>query len=150
MGLVSEVFHKEDFSNLKGNIGVGHVRYSTTGGSVVENAQPIAMNYIKGSLALVHNGNIVNANELKEKQMYRGISDVYILWHGEWADPELSYQGKVVNYWDVEETVIDWYREERQSMGLSVIDDYNEFLKYFRNHTSEIKQLILDIYESSK
>ena len=85
-----------------------------------------------------------------EKQMYRGISDVYILWHGEWADPELSYQGKVVNYWDVEETVIDWYREERQSMGLSVIDDYNEFLKYFRNHISEIKQLILDIYESSK
>lgn len=72
MGLVSEVFSKEDFEHLRGNIGVGHVRYSTTGGSTPENAQPIAMNYIKGSLALVHNGNIVNAGELKKEQMYRG------------------------------------------------------------------------------
>ncbi|MCM1027245.1 MAG: amidophosphoribosyltransferase [Roseburia sp.] len=72
MGLVSEVFTEEDLEGLKGNIGVGHVRYSTTGGSRPENAQPIAMNYIKGSLALVHNGNLVNAEELKEAQMYRG------------------------------------------------------------------------------
>ncbi|MBE6015222.1 MAG: amidophosphoribosyltransferase [Lachnospiraceae bacterium] len=72
MGLVSEVFNKKDLKELSGNIGVGHVRYSTTGGSTPENAQPIAMNYIKGSLALVHNGNIVNAKELKEEQMYRG------------------------------------------------------------------------------
>ena len=72
MGLVSEVFHKGDLDALHGNIGVGHVRYSTTGGSTKENAQPIAMNYIKGCLALVHNGNIVNAAQLKEAQMYRG------------------------------------------------------------------------------
>ncbi len=72
MGLVSEVFTPEDLAKLKGNIGVGHVRYSTTGGSTAENAQPIAMNYIKGSLALVHNGNITNAAALKEDQMYRG------------------------------------------------------------------------------
>ena len=74
MGLVSEVFHPADLEKLSGNIGVGHVRYSTTGGSRVENAQPIAMNYIKGSLALVHNGNIVNAEELKKEQMYRGLA----------------------------------------------------------------------------
>ena len=72
MLLVSEVFSEDAVSKLSGNIGVGHVRYSTTGGSTVENAQPIAMNYIKGTLALVHNGNIVNAGELKEKQLYRG------------------------------------------------------------------------------
>ncbi len=72
MGLVSEVFDSDTISKLKGNIGVGHVRYSTTGGSVVENAQPISLNYIKGSLSLVHNGNIVNAHELKKEQMYRG------------------------------------------------------------------------------
>ncbi len=72
MGLVGEVFGPEDLGKLTGNIGVGHVRYSTTGGSVVENAQPIAMNYIKGSLALVHNGNIINAHEIKNEQMYRG------------------------------------------------------------------------------
>ncbi len=72
MGLVSEVFTKDDLMQLRGNIGVGHVRYSTTGGSTPENAQPIAMNYVKGSLALVHNGNIMNAGELKKQQMYRG------------------------------------------------------------------------------
>ena len=72
MGLVSEVFTPETLQSLHGNIAVGHVRYSTTGGSIPENAQPIAMNYIKGSLALVHNGNITNTEELKEKQLYRG------------------------------------------------------------------------------
>lgn len=72
MGLVSEVFSGDDLRDLKGNIGVGHVRYSTSGGSLAENAQPIAMNYIKGSLSLVHNGNIVNADVLKKEQMNRG------------------------------------------------------------------------------
>ena len=72
MGLVSEVFSAGDLEVLSGNLGIGHVRYSTTGGSTVENAQPIAMNYIKGTLALVHNGNLTNAQELKEKQMHRG------------------------------------------------------------------------------
>ena len=72
MGLVSEVFSGRDIRSMTGNIGVGHVRYSTTGGSTADNAQPIAMNYIKGSLALVHNGNIMNAAGLKEQQMYRG------------------------------------------------------------------------------
>ena len=74
MGLVSEVFNADVLSTLKGNVGVGHVRYSTTGESVISNAQPIAMNYIKGSLALVHNGNIVNAKELKDIQMHRGLA----------------------------------------------------------------------------
>ena len=72
MGMVSEVFTEENLDQLKGNIGVGHVRYSTTGDSSLNNAQPIAMNYIKGSLALVHNGNIVNADRIKQEQMYRG------------------------------------------------------------------------------
>ncbi|MCR5402574.1 MAG: amidophosphoribosyltransferase [Butyrivibrio sp.] len=72
MGLVSEVFSDEALGGMRGDIGVGHVRYSTTGDSSIENAQPIAMNYIKGTLALVHNGNIVNANEIKEQQLYRG------------------------------------------------------------------------------
>ena len=72
MGLVSEVFSADALGNMHGNLGVGHVRYSTTGGSVPENAQPISMSYIKGSLSLVHNGNLVNAASLKKEQMYRG------------------------------------------------------------------------------
>ena len=66
VGLVSEVFDEEVLSKLKGNIGVGHVRYSTTGDSRIENAQPLVYYYLKGVMALVHNGNIVNSSELKQ------------------------------------------------------------------------------------
>ncbi len=102
MGLVNEVFSEKDLQSLNGNIGVGHVRYSTTGGSRPENAQPIAMNYIKGSLALVHNGNIVNAEQLKEEQMFRGLA------HYTTSDTEvLAYEiiGERVKTGSIEEAV---------------------------------------------
>ena len=72
MGLVSQVFDKEKISELKGNLGVGHVRYSTTGESTKENAQPLALNYIKGTLALAHNGNLINTHELRDKIQKNG------------------------------------------------------------------------------
>lgn len=72
MGLVNEVFTQEDFDKLKGNIGVGHVRYSTAGASTRENAQPLVLNYIKGTLGLAHNGNIVNAPELRRELAHDG------------------------------------------------------------------------------
>ena len=46
---------------MKGDIGVGHVRYSTAGSSKRENAQPLVLNYVKGTLAMAHNGNLINA-----------------------------------------------------------------------------------------
>ena len=67
LGLVSEVFDTNRLNALKGNIGIGHVRYSTTGDSNVENAQPVVFRYLKGTLALVHNGNIVNCDSIKEE-----------------------------------------------------------------------------------
>lgn len=67
MGLVNEVFTPEDMEKLKGNIGVGHVRYSTAGASTRENAQPLVLNYVKGTLGLAHNGNLVNAPELRRE-----------------------------------------------------------------------------------
>lgn len=67
MGLVNEVYTPEDLDKLKGNIGVGHVRYSTAGASTRENAQPLVLNYIKGTLGLAHNGNLVNAPELRRE-----------------------------------------------------------------------------------
>lgn len=84
MGLVSEVFHKETLDTLTGNIGIGHVRYSTTGQSCIENAQPLILNYLKGTLALVHNGNIKNAAELrdslqKEGAVFRGTTDSEVI-----------------------------------------------------------------------
>lgn len=84
MGLVSEVFHKETLDTLTGNIGIGHVRYSTTGQSCIENAQPLILNYLKGTLALVHNGNIKNSGVLrdtlqKEGAIFRGTTDSEVI-----------------------------------------------------------------------
>ncbi|MCC6095019.1 MAG: amidophosphoribosyltransferase [Eubacterium sp.] len=72
LGLLNEVFKGDELSHLKGNIGVGHVRYSTSGSLNVNNAQPLVLNYIKGSLALAHNGNLVNAYELREQMENTG------------------------------------------------------------------------------
>ncbi|MCR5665468.1 MAG: amidophosphoribosyltransferase [Eubacterium sp.] len=72
MGLVNEVFTHENLAGLKGNLGVGHVRYSTAGASTRENAQPLVLNYVKGTLALAHNGNLINANELRKDLAYTG------------------------------------------------------------------------------
>lgn len=72
MGLVNEVFDEEKLEKLKGNIGVGHVRYSTAGASNAQNVQPLVLNYVKGILMLAHNGNLVNAPELREELEYTG------------------------------------------------------------------------------
>ena len=72
MGLVNEVFDDKNLSELQGDIGVGHVRYSTAGGSTRENAQPLVLNYIKGTLGLAHNGNLINAPELREELAHDG------------------------------------------------------------------------------
>jgi len=72
MGLVTEAFNDKILDNLVGQMAVGHVRYSTTGGSVRENAQPLVMRYIKGTLAIAHNGNLTNAYELRHELEHRG------------------------------------------------------------------------------
>jgi len=72
MGLVNEVFNSEALEHLKGNIGIGHVRYSTAGSSIRENAQPLVLNYVKGTLGMAHNGNLLNAVELRDKLSYTG------------------------------------------------------------------------------
>lgn len=72
MGLCNEVFTPEILEGLHGNIGVGHVRYSTAGESTRENAQPLVLNYVKGTLGLAHNGNLTNAPKLKRELEYGG------------------------------------------------------------------------------
>ncbi len=62
-GLVNEVFNEKHYERLRGNIGIGHVRYTTHGSNTLENAQPITTNYPYG-LAMVHNGNITNFKEM--------------------------------------------------------------------------------------
>lgn len=72
LGLINEVFDEEVLSGLKGNLGVGHVRYSTAGGTRAENAMPLVLNYVKGTLVIAHNGNLTNAVELRRELEYTG------------------------------------------------------------------------------
>jgi len=66
MGLVNQVFREESLSALKGNISIGHTRYSTKGSSRLENAQPFLVTGLNGEIGLGHNGNLINAKELRE------------------------------------------------------------------------------------
>lgn len=66
MGLVSNIFNRDILERLKGRIGIGHVRYSTTGSSLLANAQPLMARCSKGILSVAHNGNLVNTEELRE------------------------------------------------------------------------------------
>lgn len=72
MGLVADAFRREHLDRLKGEMAVGHVRYSTTGTAILANCQPLVANYHGGSLALAHNGNLTNANELRSVLEARG------------------------------------------------------------------------------
>lgn len=71
-GLVSEVFSRDILDRLNGTMAVGHVRYATTGAGGRENAQPLTIKYVKGTLAVVHNGNLVGIDELRRSFEYKG------------------------------------------------------------------------------
>ena len=79
LGLVGDVFDDETLERLNGTMAVGHVRYATTGGGRRENAQPLTLKYVKGTLAVAHNGNLVNTPELRTGFEYKGrhFSDHY-------------------------------------------------------------------------
>ena len=80
-GLVSEIFSAEKLEALgQGNMALGHVRYSTTGGRDINNIQPLVIRHIKGNLALAHNGNLTNSEEIRKKielsgGIFHGTSD---------------------------------------------------------------------------
>ncbi len=86
MGLVSETFDDDELQKLPGDVAVGHTRYSTTGSTVLANAQPCLVNYRAGSLSVAHNGNLTNAAEIKKDLVERGSiftssSDTEVLVH---------------------------------------------------------------------
>ncbi len=72
-GLVAEVFNNDNLKNLKGFSGIGHVRYSTTGESLATNAQPLVVTYKNSGFALGHNGNLVNASQIREMLEDEGV-----------------------------------------------------------------------------
>jgi amidophosphoribosyltransferase len=86
MGLVGEIFTEERLRQLPGTAAIGHVRYSTTGDSVCANAQPLAVNYAQGSIAIAHNGNLVDAALVRarledEGSIFQSTSDTEIILH---------------------------------------------------------------------
>lgn len=86
MGLVGDVFDPAKLSTLNGHIALGHVRYSTTGSSVLKNAQPLMVDYSRGTIAVAHNGNLTNAAQLREQleakgSIFQTTSDSEIVLH---------------------------------------------------------------------
>jgi amidophosphoribosyltransferase len=72
MGLVSQVFGQEELAKLKGTRAIGHTRYSTTGTSTIKNAQPFVVDCVRGQMAIAHNGNLINADVLRDELERRG------------------------------------------------------------------------------
>src|SRR5881392_238360 len=72
MGLVSQVFGQEELEKLKGTRAVGHTRYSTTGTSTFKNAQPFVVDCVRGQMAIAHNGNLINADLLRDELESKG------------------------------------------------------------------------------
>jgi len=100
MGLVSQVFTESDLDQLKGYIGIGHNRYSTTGSTRPSNAQPVIVKSGGLSLALAHNGNIVNASALRDElhrkgHRFRSSSDSEVVAELILASPGKSWEEKI-------------------------------------------------------
>ena len=96
MGLVSQIFNEENLSTLRGHLAIGHNRYSTTGSSFLRNAQPLLIETALGPLGVAHNGNLINAPELRRDLLQRGVglstsSDTEVIvqvlagGHGNWV-----------------------------------------------------------------
>jgi amidophosphoribosyltransferase len=86
MGHVGEIFTEDRLAQLPGSSAIGHVRYSTTGDSILKNAQPLAVNYSHGSIAVAHNGNLVDAAEVRarledEGSIFQSTNDSEIILH---------------------------------------------------------------------
>ena len=119
MGLVPEVFNRQDIQRLKGHVGIGHVRYSTTGGSKIENCQPLLVSFKSGTIAIAHNGNLVNSRELrseleKEGRIFLSDSDTEVIAH--------LLVKKLMNY-ELEDAVRELMKQLIGSYSLVVLVD---------------------------
>ncbi len=100
MGLVQDAFSQEQLAKLPGRIAIGHVRYSTAGGSHIRNAQPFAVDYSRGSLAVCHNGNLTNADEIRAELEQRGsifqsTADTEVLVHLVALSSQISIEDRI-------------------------------------------------------
>ena len=101
-GLVGEVFEKGELETLPGNLAIGHTRYSTAGDSSSRNVQPIAVEYAHGSIAVAHNGNLVNAPELRRRleqdgSIFQSNSDTEVIVHLLARQREPDIETRIIN-----------------------------------------------------
>ena len=116
MGLMEEVFEEEDLARLKGTAAIGHTRYSTTGSSLLKNAQPLQVEYSRGGIAIAHNGNLINALLLRDELEARGsifqtTIDSEVILHL-LADPEYAH---------FEEALVDTLLKLRGAFSLVIL-----------------------------
>jgi amidophosphoribosyltransferase len=102
MGLVQDAFDEEQLAELKGRLAIGHVRYSTAGGSHLRNAQPLAVDYAKGSLAVCHNGNLTNAEEIRAEleakgSIFSSTADTEVLVHLVARSKEIAIEDRIMD-----------------------------------------------------
>lgn len=118
MGLVQEALKKEAITELKGHMGIGHVRYSTTGSSNVKNAQPLLSKYKLGAISIAHNGNLINADVIKDL-----LEDGGVLFHTS-NDSEVILNliaRKVKN--GIEEAVVSAIRTVKGSYAIVILTE---------------------------
>ncbi len=116
MGLVEDVFADADLGRLKGHAAIGHTRYSTTGSSLLKNAQPLQVEYSRGSIAIAHNGNLINALLLRDEleahgSIFQTTIDSEVILHL-LANPEYAH---------FEEALVDTLRRIRGAFSLVIL-----------------------------
>ena len=101
MGLVADIFKEEIIKRLEGNLAIGHNRYSTTGQSHLKNVQPFVVEYAQGPIAIAHNGNLVNAQILRDEleasgSIFQSTSDTEVIIHLIATSKEKTLMGRIV------------------------------------------------------
>jgi len=101
MGLIGNVFDEVNLKKLKGDLAIGHVRYSTTGSSMVKNVQPLLVNHKKGFIAVAHNGNLTNSVDLRNKledsgSIFQTTMDSELIVHMLVKDHKNNYREKML------------------------------------------------------
>lgn len=102
VGLVADIFKPHKLARVKGNRGIGHVRYSTFGASNLKNVQPLIADYARGSMAVAHNGNLVNAGVLRERledigAIFHSTTDSEVILHLISRSQESTFAGSVIS-----------------------------------------------------